>query len=198
MRRPRSARSEAAQIYPSNYWYSLIQVPSEKEFPGTGQGGNGIAPGMTTQAHYMDRLKDGCELCHQMGNKATREMPMLNLKDFPSSVAAWEHRLQAGTSGTNMMNTLNRLGAKRTLEVYADWSDRIAAGEVPPAPPRPRGQERNVVLTMWNWGGPRTTVHDEIVTDKRKPTLYPNGPVYGLGGSAFLVLDPVTHPDQLA
>jgi hypothetical protein len=191
--KPAASPREAAQIYPSSYWYSLLQVPAEKEFPGTGQGGNGIAPGMATQAHFVDRLKDGCELCHQMGNKATREMPMLDLKNFPSSVAAWEHRIQAGSSGSNMMNTLNRMGSKRTLEMYADWSDRIAAGEVPPAPPRPRGRERNVVLTMWNWGGPRTTVHDEIVTDKRNPTINANGPVYGLGGSAFLILDPRTH-----
>jgi hypothetical protein len=191
--KPAASAKAAAQIYPASYWYSLVQVPSEKEFPGTGQGGNGLAPGMATQAHLVDRLKDGCELCHQMGNLATREMPMLDLTKFDSTVAAWEHRLQAGTSGTNMMNTLNRMGPKRTLAMYADWSDRILAGELPPQPPRPQGKERNVVLTMWGWGGPRTTVHDEVVTDKRKPTLYANGPVYGLGGSAFLVLDPVTH-----
>jgi hypothetical protein len=183
---------EAAQIYPSNYWYSLIEVPSEKEFPGTGQGGNGIAPGMLTQAHWIDRLKDGCQLCHQMGNKATREMPMLNPAKFGSSVEAWEHRIQAGRSGPNMMGALNRLG-RRGLTLYANWGDRIGSGEVPPAPPRPRGTERNVVLTMWSWGGPRTVIHDEIVTDKRNPTLYANGPVYGLGGSAFVALDPTTH-----
>jgi hypothetical protein len=191
--KPAPSAKDAAQIYPANYWYSLVQVPQEKEFPGTGQGGNGINAVMATQAHWVDRLKDGCELCHQMGNRATREMPMLDLSRFDSTTAAWEHRLQAGGSGPNMMNTLNRLGSKRALAMYADWSDRIRAGEVPPAPPRPQGKERNTVLTMWNWGGPRTTVHDEVVTDKRRPTLYPNGPVYGLGGSAFLVLDPVTH-----
>src|SRR5689334_21123190 len=27
---------EAAQYYPANYWFSLIKVPDEKEFPGTG------------------------------------------------------------------------------------------------------------------------------------------------------------------
>lgn len=44
---------EAASIYPSNYWYSLLQIPEAGEFPGTGQGGNGIAPGMRTQAHWI-------------------------------------------------------------------------------------------------------------------------------------------------
>jgi hypothetical protein len=187
---------EAAQIYPSSYWYSLIQVPPASDFPGTGQGGNGIAPAMATQAHWIDRLKDGCELCHQMGNKATREFPMLDLKKFPSTTEAWSHRLQAGRSGPNMLNALNRLGPKRALEMYADWSDRVAAGEVPPAPPRPRGRERDVVLTMWNWAGPRSTVHDEVVTDKRNPRLYPNGNVYGLGGSTFVILDPVENTNR--
>jgi hypothetical protein len=192
VRAPATAQ-EAAAIYPSNYWYSLLQIPEAGEFPGTGQGGNGIAPGMLTQAHWIDRLKDGCELCHQMGNKATREMPMLDLAKFPSTVAAWEHRIGASTSGPNMLGTLNRLGPKRALAMYANWSDLIKGGAVPLAPPRPQGRERNVVLTMWNWGNERTVIHDEIVTDKRNPTLYPNGPVYGLGGSAFVVLDPVTH-----
>src|SRR5713226_2955793 len=33
----------AAQYYPANYWYSLLQVPAKNEFPGTGPNGNGIA-----------------------------------------------------------------------------------------------------------------------------------------------------------
>ncbi|MBM3770011.1 MAG: carboxypeptidase regulatory-like domain-containing protein [Acidimicrobiia bacterium] len=188
---------EAASIYPSNYWYSLLQIPEAGEFPGTGQGGNGIAPGMRTQAHWIDRLKDGCELCHQMGNKATREMPMLDLGKFPSAKDAWELRINAGTSGPLMMSALNRLGPKRAIDMYAGWSDLIKGGALPLAPPRPQGKERNVVITMWNWGNPRTVVHDEIVTDKRNPTLYANGPVYGLGGSAFVVLDPKTHTSKM-
>src|SRR6266508_3082594 len=32
----------AAQVYPANYWYSLLQPPAKSEFPGTGPTGNGI------------------------------------------------------------------------------------------------------------------------------------------------------------
>ena len=32
----------AAQIYPANYWYSLIRLPPEGDFPGHGSQGNGI------------------------------------------------------------------------------------------------------------------------------------------------------------
>jgi len=34
----------AAQYYPANYWYSLIDIPPESDFPGTGPQGNGISP----------------------------------------------------------------------------------------------------------------------------------------------------------
>jgi len=188
---------EAAQVYPANYWYSLVEIPGPSEFPGTGVTGNGIGEAMRTQAYWIDRLKDGCQLCHQMGNKATREMPMLDLKDFDSTVAAWEHRVQAGGSGPSMSNALSRMGRQRALKMYADWTDRIRAGEVPPQPPRPQGKERNVVLTMWGWGAARLFVHDEVVTDKRNPTLYPNGPLYGLGGGSLVVTDPIANRSQI-
>ena len=184
---------EAARIYPASYWYSLLEVPAESEFPGTGPDGNGISQRMRHQAEWIDRLKDGCQLCHQMGNMATREMPMLNLDDFDSTLDAWEHRVQVGRSGPSMSSGLNRMGRGRALSLFADWTDRIAAGEVPPAPPRPQGQERNVVLTQWGWGDTMAMVHDEIATDKRNPTLYPNGPLYGVGGAGLVITDPVTH-----
>ena len=184
---------EAARIYPANYWYSLLEVPAESEFPGTGADGNGISERMRHQAEWVDRLKDGCQLCHQMGNLATREMPMLNLDDFDSTLDAWEHRVQVGRSGPSMSSGLNRMGRERALGLFADWTDRIAAGEVPPAPPRPQGQERNLVLTMWGWGDTMAMVHDEIATDKRNPHLYPNAPVYGVGGAGLTITDPVTH-----
>ena len=184
---------EAARIYPASYWYSLLEVPAESEFPGTGANGNGISQRMRHQAEWVDRLKDGCQLCHQMGNMATREMPMLNLDDFDSTLDAWEHRVQVGRSGPSMSSGLNRMGRERALGLFADWTDRIAAGEVPPAPPRPQGQERNLVLTQWGWGDTMAMVHDEIATDKRNPTLYPNGPLYGVGGAGLVITDPVTH-----
>ena len=38
------------------------------------------------------------------------------------------------------------------FKFYADWTDRIAKGELPPSKPkRPDGVERNVVVTTWEW-----------------------------------------------
>jgi hypothetical protein len=186
----------AAEYYPAGYWFSLLRVPDKKEFPGTGPGGNGIPPAMTSQAHWLRSLKSGgCWACHQLGNKATREIPAA-LGPFPSSVHAWERRIQSGQAGGNMVVGLNTLGHDRALAVFAEWTDRIAAGAVPPAPPRPQGIERNVVITLWDWADPIAYLHDVISTDRRNPTVNANGPVYGaleLSADYLPVLDPVRH-----
>ena len=81
--------------------------------------------------------------------------------------------------------------------MWADWTDRIAGGELPAAAPaRPQGRERNVVVTMWDWADPKAYLHDEIASDKRNPTVNANGPIYGaLEDSAdyMPVVDPKTH-----
>ncbi|MEQ1574812.1 MAG: carboxypeptidase-like regulatory domain-containing protein [Vicinamibacterales bacterium] len=184
----------AAQIYPANYWYSLMRVPPKSDFPGTGPRGNGIGTEMLSQAHWISEMKSNCHMCHQIGTKATRELPR-SLGVFDSSFKAWEHRIQIGQDAAGMINSVNAMGRDRALAAFADWTDRISAGEVPPAPPRPQGIERNVVITTWDWGSPASFVHHEISTDKRNPTVNANGPYYGMDWSMdkLLVLDPKTH-----
>jgi hypothetical protein len=186
----------AAEYYPAGYWFSLLRVPAANEFPGTGPEGNGIAPNMRSQADFLRNIKSGnCMACHQLGNKATREIPK-ELGQFHSTVEAWDRRVQSGQAGGGMSNSLNQLGRQRVLTMFADWTDRIAGGEVPPAPPRPQGVERNVVITQWDWADPKAYLHDVVSTDRRNPTINANGPVYGaLEASAdyLPVLDPVRH-----
>src|ERR687892_2116044 len=160
----------AAEYYPAGYWYSLMRVPAESEFPGTGPQGNGINPVFKSQAQYVGLLKNNsCLGCHQMGSKGTRELhPALGT--FPSSVQAWAERLKAGQAGGAMAGMVNQMGP-RTLQMFADWTDRIAAGDVPPTPPRPQGIERNVVITMWDWADPKAYLHDLVSTDRRNPTI---------------------------
>lgn len=187
----------AADYYPAGYWWAMLQVPGKNEFPGTGPTGNGISPNVRTQAEYLRQLKSGgCWACHQLGNKATREIPK-ELGTFPTSVHAWDRRIQSGQAGGNMVNGLNALGRERTLKMFAEWTDRIAAGEIPKsAPQRPQGIERNVVITMWDWADPTVYLHDVVTTDRRNPTVNANGPVYGaleLSADYVPVLDPVRH-----
>jgi hypothetical protein len=183
----------AAQYYPAGYWFSLLHVPEKREFPGTGA--NGIAPGMKTQADWLRNLKSGaCWSCHALGTKATREIPPA-FRSMPA-MDAWQRRILSGQAGANMMTGMTQLGMGRALAMFSDWTDRIAAGEVPPAPPRPQGIERSVVITEWDWADPKAYLHDEVSTDHRNPKLNPNGLIYGaleLSADYLPVLDPVHH-----
>src|SRR4029078_7180254 len=133
-----------------------------------------------------------------MGGAATRTIPPSILDATKrDSKAAWDRRIQAGQAGGGMSEGSTQVGRQRAIGMYADWSDRIAAGELPAAAPmRPQGRERNVVVTMWDWADPKAYLHDEIASDKRNPTVNPNGPIYGaLEESAdyFPVVDPKTN-----
>jgi hypothetical protein len=186
----------AAQYYPAGYWFSLLRVPDKSEFPGTGPEGNGISANLATQQQWIQAMKTGgCWACHQIGSKGTREIPAA-LGPFTSSVEAWGRRIQSGQAGGQMVAALNRIGLQRALTLFADWTDRIAAGEVPPTPPRPQGIERNVVVTQWDWADPKAYLHDEVSTDRRNPTRNANGLIYGaleLSADYVPVLDPVRH-----
>ncbi len=188
-----ATEAEAAQVYPANYWYSLIEPPDASEFPGTGPDGNGISTNLQTQGQWVDIQKQGCMLCHQLGTQIVREIE--NIDEFDSTIAAWDYRVQMGQRGGQMSNVMNRFGRERGLQMFADWSDRIASGALPPRPPRPAGVERNVVTTMWEWGTEVDYIHDEIASDKRDPTVNANGPVYGvnISNDELAILDPVTH-----
>ncbi|MBI2817538.1 MAG: carboxypeptidase regulatory-like domain-containing protein [Acidobacteria bacterium] len=187
----------AAQYYPAIYWFAMLKPPAAGEFPGTGPKGNGISENMKSQAQWLRLLKtDSCWSCHQLGSKATREIPE-NLGHFESSKAAWERRIQSGQAGNNMLGGIGQLGRERAEAVLADWTDRIRAGELPSEkPPRPQGVERSIVVTMWDWADPKGYLHDEISTDRRNPTLNANGLIYGameLSTDYLPVLDPVRH-----
>jgi hypothetical protein len=185
----------AAQYYPAGYWFALLEPPKASEFPGTGPAGNGIGSEIKSQGDWLRTTKSGmCLACHALGNKATREIPP-SLGASASKKDAWARRLQSGQAGGAMIGAINQLGP-RAVAMFADWTDRIAKGELPQQPTRPSGVERNVVITEWDWADPKAYLHDEVSTDRRNPTLNANGKIYGaLEESAdyLPVLDPVHH-----
>src|SRR5215471_14684238 len=185
----------AAEYYPAGYWLSLIKVPEKSEFPGTAPGGNGISRNVKSQGDWIRTIKSGgCTACHQLGTKGTRELPAM-FSQIKPSVAAWERRVQSGQAGAQMLSAIDNLGKSRALALFSDWTDRIAAGEVPStAPQRPQGLERNVVITEWDWADPKSYLHDVTSSDRRNPTLNANGLLYGsleLSSDYLPVLDPV-------
>src|SRR5712692_7943773 len=188
---------EAAKVYPGNYWLSLLEPPAAKEFPGTGPQGNGLGQTLQTQNQWINSLKSDCNFCHQLGNRLTRSVDhVLKAKpDLKTHAEAWEWRLGTGVRGTSMYAVLNTQGKTRSLKAYADWTERIAKGEVPPAPPRPKGIERNLVVTLWDVGDDHSFMHDEISTDKNHPTVNANGRIYAVsaGHGQLVVLDPNEH-----
>jgi hypothetical protein len=187
----------AAEYYPAIYWYAMLKVPDKSEFPGTGPNGNGMPVTLKSQEQWLDVVKtDGCYTCHQLGNKATRAIPKA-LGDFKASQEAWVRRITSGQAMTQMINALSRIDTQRAIKLFADWTDRIAAGELPASQPsRPQGVERNIVVTVWDWASPKAYLHDEIATDKRNPTVNANGLLYGAPEEStdFVpILDPVRH-----
>ena len=186
----------AAEYYPPIYWYSMLKIPAKWEFPGTGPKGNRIDPGIRTQAQWLNTVKtNGCMSCHALGTKGTRTIP----KDFAhmKSTEAWARRITSGQAMTQMINATNRIGFERAIGLWADWTDRIATGELPFArPERPQGIERNVMLTLWEWSRPTAYLHDLISTDRRKPTVNAGGKLYGAPENStdlWPVLDPLRH-----
>jgi hypothetical protein len=193
---PAPSEAAAAEYYPGMYWYSLLKIPDKSQFPGTGDQGNGIAEVMKTQHYWIDTLKNSCQSCHALGSKGVRTLSK-DLGDFKNSADAWTRRVQSGQAMQNMAVTLGRFGAQKALALFADWTDRIAAGELPfEKPARPQGVERNVVITSWEWGSQKHYLHDAIASDKRNPRVNANGPIYGSPEEStdlVPVLDPVAH-----
>ena len=48
-----------------------------------------------------------------------------------NSTEAWALRTQSGQAMNNMALGLGRIGADKAYAIFADWTDRVAAGEVP-------------------------------------------------------------------
>ena len=114
---------EAAKIYPASYWTSMIQPPPMSELPAK----------FKSQDEWLATLRNGCNHCHELGMPQTR---------IYTTAKDWDAMFLRAKS---MHQELDGLGKTAVEKMLADWGSRVAAGEVPPAPPRPTGIERNVV-----------------------------------------------------
>jgi len=182
----------AANYYPAIYWFAMLKIPDKSEFDGKGDFPKGM-----TQVDWLTALKNqACVGCHQLGQLSTRTVPA-GFGEFKTCADAWIRRVQAGQASPLMVNVLAGKFAGAPFKYLGDWTDRIAAGELPFAkPPRPQGVERNIVITEWDWGNDKQYLHDLISSDKRNPTVNAHGPLYGSPEYAtdhLPVLDPKTN-----
>ena len=186
----------AAQYYPSIYWYAMMKIPQKSEF-----GGKGKIPDRLTQNEYLNLMKsNGCANCHSIGQRSMRTFPS-NVPHpygkFANSQELWFRRIQSGQGGVPMFSTVMKEMGGAPLPYLADWTDRIAKGELPHVKPaRPQGVERNIVVTTWDWLDDKHYLHDLIASDRRFPTVNAYGPVYGsteLSVDIIPILDPKTQ-----
>ena len=91
----------AAQVYPANYWLSLLEIPK----------------GQHSAEEFALETK-ACFSCHQVGTRATREIPKGSLA---SMLDAWDRHTAMGPNGANMSNVFKGLGEQR--KAFADWTD---------------------------------------------------------------------------
>jgi len=188
--------ADAAKIYPGDYWLSLLQPPTT--LPGTGPvaaGGNGFMPAFTSQDDFIHSFKKDCNFCHQLGNEITRTLGHMDNLGFDSHEEAWIYRTSLGVRGGSMQGAFLAFGMDGMSKTMADWTRTVESGAVPPAPPRPSGVERNVVVTLWDVAGDHDFMHDIISTDKNNPTVNAFGPIYGVssGHGTIEIIDPVTN-----
>lgn len=167
----------AAQVYPAAWWLTMIEPPREAD----------------AQLDFALTMKQ-CYDCHQVGNKATREILPQIRGTLASSLEVWTHRTAIGPSGPGMASRFQALGSMR--QAFAEWTDRVAAGEAPAdAPPRPRGVERNLVISLWDWGSEIDARTDMAASDIRDGGVNANGPVFGVAEmtDSLTILDPLTN-----
>jgi hypothetical protein len=192
--KPAPSEAAAAHYYPAIYWYSMLKMPGADQF-----GGSSDIPKNIRQSDWINLMKNnGCVGCHQLGQQSTRTFPQA-FANLPTHEEAWMRRIQSGQAGESMVNIVAGQLNAEPLKYFADWTRRIAAGELPRTKPqRPQGEERNIIVTLRDWMNEKQYLHDLISSDRRNPTVNGYGPLYGspeYSTDRIPILDPVKNTE---
>ena len=169
----------------------MLKIPGADQF-----GGKSDIPDKVKQTDWLNLMKNnGCVGCHQLGQASTRTIEK-SLGEFKSSEEAWARRVQSGQAGPLMVNIIAGQLNSSPIKYFADWTDRIAKGELPHVkPPRPSGVERNIVITTWDWANEKQYLHDLSASDHRKPTVNGYGQLFG-SPEYSMDIDPDPRPGE--
>src|ERR1700738_633029 len=165
----------AAAVYPAAWWFAMLHAPE----------------GAPQQEKFQQVMKE-CYDCHQLGGKATREFAPYVTGE--THLAKWDNRTKYGPSGPSMGALFPRFGEPR--KAFAAWTEAIAQGDAPKnAPPRPTGVQRNLVISLWDWGSPIDGRADNAAADLRNPQITATGKVYDVSQmtDALMELDPAEN-----
>jgi len=189
---PAPSAAAAAHYYPAIYWYTMMKIPPAKDFGGTTD-----IPKNITQGRWLKQMNNvDCIGCHQLGQESTRTIPA-QFGQFDSGADAWTRRVQAGQAGHMMIGRIAKQFGGAPSKYFGEWTDSIAKGALPKhKPPRPKGVERNIVVTSWEWSEEKHYLHDLISSDRRNPTVNAYGPLYGspeYSTDNIPILDPKTN-----
>lgn len=186
-----SGPAQAAEVYPAAFWYSMMGLPTDEEVAN-------IDGGLKEYLTWMKSM--GCVGCHQIGQLSTRTFPEA-FNVFETHQEAWIRRVQSGQAGADMFSQLMRQGQGIPIKYLAEWTQRIEDGELPFAQPRrPRGIERDAVITVRDWSNPKAYMHDLSGTDRREPTVNGYGELYGapeFSTDEFPVLSPLNNTSRV-
>ena len=169
----------AAQFYPGRLLVLAAPGARQERVPRHRATGNGISPNMKSQAdwirnHQVGRLHGVSPARHQRHARDSDDA-----RRVQSSTAAWERRIQSGQAGAQMIGRSTSSGGSARWRCSPTGPIASPPAKCPPAPPRPQGLERNVVITEWDWADPKAYLHDEVSTDRRNPRVNANGLIYG-------------------
>ena len=144
----------------------MLKIPDKSEFP-LGKENSGSH----WQAGYLKNPR--LHIVSPIGQQADA-YDAQGVRRVQILLEAWQRRVLSGQASEVMMRNLDDVDPKRALELFADWTDRIAAGELPKSKPsRPQGVERNVVITCGIGRHPRPTCTTRSPPTSAIPQLTP-------------------------
>ena len=157
----------AAQYYPAIYWYSMLKIPDESEFSGTGTDGNEHAGDMKSQARMARQHQDHrLHRLSPLGTHGTRTIPD-ELGHFETRQKPGSGASSPGRPMTNMVNAINRARPAARIAVFRrlDRPDRQGRTAVCASPSGRRASSATSCSPCGTGAGPRPTC-----TTRSRPT----------------------------
>ena len=171
----------------------MMKIPPAKDF-----GGSTDIPKNITRDTWRQRMNNvDCVGCHQLGQESTRTIPA-QFGKFKSGADAWIRRVAVRPVRRDDDQPPRRPARRRAVQVFRRLDRSRRQGRAAEA--QAAAARRASSATSWSPPGtgrrPDKYLHDLISSDRRKPTVNADGPLYGApeySTDNMPILDPKTH-----